>query len=363
MTIPMYDKSETNPRELLLDAMSEVVDLSWYEAGKVVQRFEAAFTKYIGAQQCVSCASGTDALILALKALNVNAGDRVALVANAGFYGSIAVYSVGAVPVYIDVEEASLCMCPVSLERSLARQAIKAVIVTHLYGQLASIDAISDLCQDHGVALIEDCAQACGATNDNGRQAGSFGDIACFSFYPTKNLGAYGDGGALCCNNEELAVKLRAIKQYGWHSKYQVDVTRGMNSRLDPIQAAILWRKLPLLNEWNARRRAIAQQYTAALSEILHCPAVNSDYVAHLYVARSPNRDALRAELTNRGIMSDIHYPIPDYRQPAYTIDDVFLPATEASVDQVVSLPCFPGLSDSSVQKVIDAVKAWAVIA
>ncbi len=364
MQIPMYDKAETNPSELLIGAMSDVASVSWYEAGTFVQRFEHAFAALIGVENCVSCASGTDALILALKALEVTAGDTVALVANAGFYGSTAVHAVGATPVYVDVDDTTLCMCPESLNTVLQKHPVKAVIVTHLYGQLAAVNSIVTLCRDHGVMLIEDCAQACGAVDAAGCQAGSFGDIACFSFYPTKNLGAYGDGGALCCNRAELSLRARAIKQYGWRSKYQVDVGLGMNSRLDPVQAAILLRKLPLLGGWNARRREIAQQYTDGLADIVRCPAVSSNalsYVAHLYVVRTPKRDELRSHLLENGIMSDVHYPIPDYRQPAYLNDGVSLPVTEENTPLLVSLPCFPGLSNDAVQTVIETVKCWAV--
>ena len=362
--ISMFDKSETNPSELLLGAMSDVASVSWYEAGTFVSDFEQTFAQMLGVDHCVSCASGTDALILALKALECNEGDQIALVANAGFYGSTAVHTLRATPVYVDVNDTTLCMCPAALENVLKDHSIKAVIVTHLYGQLADVNSIATLCRAYGVALIEDCAQACGAADANGSMAGSFGDIACFSFYPTKNLGAYGDGGALCCNSPEIAANVRAIKQYGWRSKYQVDVPLGMNSRLDPVQAAILKRKLPLLGGWNTRRREIAQQYTDGLADIVRCPDVSSNslsYVAHLYVARTPLRDGLRAHLSENKIMSDIHYPIPDYRQPAYRVAGVYLPVTEANTSQLVSLPCYPELSNDAVQTVIKTVKCWGV--
>ena len=360
--ISMFDKSETNPSELLLGAMSDVASVSWYEAGSFVSDFEQTFAQMLGVEHCVSCASGTDALILALKALECKQGDQIALVANAGFYGSTAVHTLRATPVYVDVDDESLCMCPAALEDVLKDHSIKAVIVTHLYGQLADITTIAALCRTHGVALIEDCAQACGAADATGAMAGSFGDIACFSFYPTKNLGAYGDGGALCCNSPEIAANVRAIKQYGWRSKYQVDVPLGMNSRLDPVQAAILKRKLPLLAGWNTRRREIAAMYSASLVDILRCPEVSLGcvgYVGHLYVARTPKRDVLRDYLAECGIMSDIHYPIPDYRQPAYSVAGVFLPVTEANTSQLVSLPCYPGLSNEAVYRVIDVVQTW----
>jgi len=358
----MFDKSETNPSELLLGAMSDVASVSWYEAGTFVSDFEQTFAQMLGVDHCVSCASGTDALILALKALGCTQGDQIALVANAGFYGSTAVHTLRATPVYVDVDDTTLCMCPESLDEVLKDQPIKAVIVTHLYGQLADINSIATLCRSHGVMLIEDCAQACGAADSTGSMAGSFGDIACFSFYPTKNLGAYGDGGALCCNCPAITAKLRVIKQYGWRSKYQVDVPFGMNSRLDPVQAAILLRKLPYLDQWNKRRREIAAMYSEHLVDILRCPKVsihNPSYVGHLYVARTPKRDALRHDLAECGIMSDIHYPIPDYRQHAYPDTGIFLPVTEANTSQLVSLPCFPGLSNDAITCVIDAIKSW----
>lgn len=342
-------------------ALKRVLTRHWYVLGQEVTNFESAFATYVGVEHCVSVANGSDALEIALRALDVGRGDVVVAVANAGFYSSTAIHAIGAVPLYVDVDTVNMTMTVETLAIALAQQP-KCVIVTHLYGQLADMDALKALCSNAGVALIEDCAQSHGARRD-GRMAGSWGDAACFSFYPTKNLGALGDGGAVVCNSDELNARLRTLRQYGWSSKYQVVVQGGRNSRLDEMQAAILNEKLPLLDRWNAERRSIASRYNAAFAAfpILALPAIGDDYVAHLYVIRIEGRDAFREFLKEQGVATDAHYPIPDHRQPAYPGARIAgaLPVTEAASQTVVSLPCFPGMSDEQVEQVIAAVSAY----
>jgi dTDP-4-amino-4,6-dideoxygalactose transaminase len=316
--IPMFSSLDSKFDIDLISPIKRVLERKWYILGEEVKFFEREFSVYLGVTGCVTVANGTDALAIALKSLDIQRGDKIITVANAGFYSSTAIHSIGAVPVYVDVSDASLTMASTALAKALDDKT-KCVIVTHLYGQLADMDALLRLVRDAGVPLIEDCAQAHGARRD-GRQAGSWGDVACFSFYPTKNLGALGDGGAVVTNNEEVAARLRTLRQYGWSTKYQVTTKGGCNSRLDEIQAAILREKLPHLNTWNAERRRIANLYNAAFESlpIISFPSIGEDYVAHLYVIRVSERDSFRDFLKNHGVASDVHYPVPDHLQLAY---------------------------------------------
>ncbi|WP_308605271.1 DegT/DnrJ/EryC1/StrS family aminotransferase [Massilia sp. CFBP 13647] len=340
--------------------MGRVVERNWYVLGSEVTAFETEFAAYQGVKSCISLANGTDALEIALRTLDIGAGKRVALVANAGFYGSTAVHAVGAEPVYVDVDAATLTMAPAALQAALAA-GVDAVIVTHLYGQMADIEQIVALAAAAGVPLIEDCAQSHGAIHGGGR-AGSFSDIACYSFYPTKNLGAIGDGGAITTNSAELDTRARRLRQYGWSSKYHVTEAGGRNSRLDELQAAVLREKLPMLDGWNAQRRDIAKRYNAAFSDLpVQLPAsTGDDFVAHLYVIRVKERAAFIAAMTAAGIATDIHYPVPDHLQTAYPdAAGASLPVSEAASATVVTLPCFPGLDAGSVERVIAAVQGY----
>jgi dTDP-4-amino-4,6-dideoxygalactose transaminase len=227
---------------------------------------------------------------------------------------------------------------------------------------MAKIKELLTLSRSAGVMLIEDCAQSHGAITA-GRQAGSWGDAACFSFYPTKNLGAMGDGGAVVTNNDELAARLKSMRQYGWSTKYHVEHAGGKNSRLDEMQAAILRVKLPRLDSWNDARRDIARRYNAAFANLGFdgLPSVDYSFAAHLYVARIQNRDALRAFLKTQGVVTDVHYPVPDHLQSAYERPQIVdsLEVTEISCNQLVTLPCFPGMSDKEVDIVIAAVRKY----
>ena len=359
--IPLFSSAVANRGLGLAEALARVVESNSFVMGREVAQFEAEFAAHTGVTHCISVANGTDALELALRALGVGQGTNVVCAANAGFYGSTAILQVGANPVFADVDDRTLALAPAALEAAL-RGRPAAVIVTHLYGQLADIEPIARLCRAAGVPLIEDCAQAHGAER-GGRRAGSFGDIACFSFYPTKNLGALGDGGAVLTGDPELAAGLRSLRQYGWHRKYEVTRLGARNSRLDELQAAVLREKLKHLDRQNGERRAIARSYSEGLAGLpLQLPAsLGEDFAAHLYVVRTPRRDALRQHLLEAGVATDVHYPIADTRQPALQgrFAHVALPVTEVACDTVMSLPCFPGLADADVQHVIHSVRAF----
>lgn len=359
-TVGLFSAEIANQGLDFSSPIKKVIASHRYILGEEVDRFEEEFASYVGISHCITVANGSDALELALCALGVQRGDKVVTVANAGFYGSTAIYAVGATPVYVDVDVDSLTLCPKAFEAVINTKPA-AVIVTHLYGQLANIEELVEVAQKSGIPVIEDCAQAHGARR-NGRLAGSFGTIACFSFYPTKNLGALGDGGAVITANAELATRIRQLRQYGWSQKYQVSLVGGRNSRLDEIQAAILRMKLPHLDNWNTQRRSIAKRYNEAFAglDVKLPSSTGEDYVAHLYVLRIQDRALLAAALNEQRINTDIHYPIADHRQPAYDVgQSLTLPVTEAACETVISLPCFPGLTDEEVRRVIDAVTAY----
>jgi dTDP-4-amino-4,6-dideoxygalactose transaminase len=341
--------------------MAEVLSSGWYVLGKRVEAFERAFAQFCGVDHAVGVGNGTDALEIALRALEVGRGDEVVTVANAGMYATTAIEAAGATPVFAEVDRVTMTMSMDSLERALSVRS-KAIVLTHLYGRLADVHAALAVADRYGVPIVEDCAQAHGAAVD-GRRAGSFGALGCFSFYPTKNLGACGDGGAIVTSNGALAGRARSLRHYGWSDKYLTTVPGGQNSRLDELQAAFLLVKLPHLSKWNARRCQIAQRYS---SEIRHprieLPVIEPGlHVAHLYVVRSSDRNALREHLKNLEVASDVHYPIPDHRQPAISarFRETSLPVTELQAAEVLTLPCYPEMTDGEVSHVISACNAW----
>lgn len=340
-------------------AAQRVYERGWYILGPEVEAFEAEYATYCGARFCVGVGNGTDALELALRALDLQPGAGVATVANAGMYATTAILAAGLTPVYVDVDANTMNMNAGCLA-AIPPGHVEAVIVTHLYGRMADMPELLRAARD--VPVLEDCAQAHGAILGS-HGAGTWGIAGCFSFYPTKNLGALGDGGAVVTNDERIASRSRALRQYGWNSgKYRSELPGGRNSRLDELQAAFLRAKLPHLDGWNQRRRVIAARYSEALGQ--QAQANDRSYVAHLFVTRSPDRDALRAGLRESGISTDIHYPIPDYRQPSVIarFDTVYnLPVTEACCREVLTLPCFPELTNSEVNAVSTAISSTSV--
>jgi dTDP-3-amino-2,3,6-trideoxy-4-keto-D-glucose/dTDP-3-amino-3,4,6-trideoxy-alpha-D-glucose/dTDP-2,6-dideoxy-D-kanosamine transaminase len=343
------------------DAVAHVLASGRLILGPEVAEFEKSFAAFLDSPHCIGVANGTDALRIALLAAGVTRGDRIATAANAGMYATTAILALGAEPLFLDVDS-SHAVRLAEVERA-AESGAKTIVVTHLYGlAVADIGEMAAYCRSRGVVLIEDCAQAHGAIVA-GRRVGSFGDAGCFSFYPTKNLGGVGDGGAIVTNDEGFAARVRRLRQYGWAGKYTVETPAGSNSRLDELQAAVLSALLPHLDADNARRRAIAARYSAGLKpDITRPPEAGSAYVAHLYVIRTRNRESLRRHLEKSGIGTDIHYPIPDHRQHILkaACADVHLPITERHAEEVLTLPCFPEMSDEEVTCVIDAVNGWS---
>ena len=343
-------------------AIARVHDRGHYILGPEVEAFEREFAAYCGVASCIAVANGTDALELAVRALDLEAGDEVATVANAGGYASTAIRAAGARALYVDVDDATLLMDAKSLERALTPRT-RALVVTHLYGRIADIDAIGRVATEHGLAVIEDCAQAHGARLGS-KRAGTFGAIGCFSFYPTKNLGAVGDAGALVTNDDARAATLRMLRTYAWRGKYRIAAGGGMNSRMDELQAAVLRVKLPHLEEWNRRRRAVARRYADAIANpaIALPPSTNGNddaSVAHLYVVRTRWRDDLRSHLAGAGVAADVHYPIPDHRQAPWSEGQPGLPRSERACAEVLSLPCYPELTDSEIAAVAAACNSW----
>jgi dTDP-3-amino-2,3,6-trideoxy-4-keto-D-glucose/dTDP-3-amino-3,4,6-trideoxy-alpha-D-glucose/dTDP-2,6-dideoxy-D-kanosamine transaminase len=346
-------------RAALRAAFDEVLDSGWYILGPRVRQFEEAFAAFCGTGFCVGVANGSDALELALRAVGVGRDDRVVTVANAGFYASAAILNCGATPLYVDIDPDSLLIDAAAVD-ALLEQVPRAVVVTHLYGRMAPVEAIVARCRAAGVAVIEDCAQAHGAQR-GGRLAGSIADIGCFSFYPTKNLGAFGDAGALVGNDSALGERLRSLRQYGWRAKYEIAIAHGRNSRMDELQAALLLTRLPQLAADNERRRQIARRYVAEIAHPqLRLPAIGDlDDVVHLFVLRTARRDALRSHLAAEGIGCDIHYPVADHRQPLMAAQHatLSLPHTERAVGEILTLPCHPALSEDEVTRVINACR------
>jgi aminotransferase EvaB len=357
--IPMNDpiRAIRRDRGLLEEAFADVLDSGWLVLGPRSKAFEIALAEYSGTGFAIGVASGTDALELALKAVMPAGRQGVLTAANAGAYTSVAARRAGFDVSFADVDAETLC-----LSRETVRQALTpdvgVVVVTHLYGNLTDIQALVDDCHSLGIMVVEDCAQALGARRPTGA-AGSFGDAATISFYPTKNLGALGDGGAVLTSSAEHADRVRQLRQYGWGSKYDVQLPGGMNSRLDELQAAFLAARLPQLNSFNARRRYIIGRYVeAARGTSLRVLAADGEHhAAHLAVALSPQRAEVRAALLEQGVQTDIHFPIPDYRQPGLgATDAVPLPVTEQVSSEVFSLPCFEELTDAEVDAVCAAL-------
>ena len=348
----------------LTEAADRVISSGWFVLGREVESFETQFAAYCNVAHGIGVANGTEALELALKALGIGAGSRVATTANAGMYSTAAILALGATPVYVDIDPNTYLLCPEALSDTVARGALAAVVVTHLYGAMANMPEILKLTNASAIPVIEDCAQAHGATLQ-GRKAGSFGTLGTFSFYPTKNLGALGDGGAVVTDSDELASRLRHLRQYGWTRRYHALVAGGRNSRLDELQAALLKVMLPKLDRWNARRREIARLYSTGLrTSRIVCPrSADGGDVVHLYVVRVKDREEFRAFLGQSRIPTDVHFPTPDYRQPAVAPALERIPsldATETACEQVVSLPCFPELTDPEVGLIVERINAWS---
>jgi len=340
----------------------------WWLNGPRGKSFSEAFAAYVGVPDCVPVANGTDALELALRAV---LGGRdpdsheIVTVANAGGYTSTAAMQVGLVPVYADIEEESQLLSVDAAVGALTARTV-AVVATHLYGNAVDVPALRTAMNRAGfpdVVIVEDCAQSHGARIGD-RMTGSMGDIATFSFYPTKNLGAMGDGGAVVTGNSGLAASVRRLQQYGWSAKYEIAVRGGRNSRMDEIQAAILSAMLPHLDANNSERRRILDRYEAAARRKVRFIDRCEGAVVHLAVALCDDRAGLRAFLTERGIASEVHYPILDPDQPGWRAMQpreapAGIPVSRKSVGAILSLPCFPGMTLIEVDRVVQAIADW----
>jgi dTDP-4-amino-4,6-dideoxygalactose transaminase len=348
-------------------AITKVLESGWYIMGKEVEHFEREFASYVGVEECISVASGTDALILILRSLGIGPGDTVVTVSNTAVATVTAIDLVGARALLVDVDPVHLTMSPEHLERACTDwtgDPIKAIIPVHLYGQPADMDSIVAIARRVGAAIVEDCAQAHGAAY-HGRLVGTIGDAAAFSFYPTKNLGALGDGGAVVTSDGSLAERCRLIKQYGWRQRYISEVN-GMNTRLDEVQAAILRIKLKYLTDQNTRRREIARAYcqSGLNRHVVHpLAAAGTEHVFHQYVIQSDSRDSLQRHLQACGVASAILYPVPVHRQEGYTrrvsIGSGALQTTERVCHRILSLPIYPELTESATSAVRAAVMSF----
>jgi dTDP-4-amino-4,6-dideoxygalactose transaminase len=346
-------------RDELRDAIDDVLAGGRFIHGAKHDELEQELASYLGVAHCLGVASGTDALELALLGVGCEAGDEIVIAANCGGYASSAARKLGLRVRFADVDPVTLLLSRATLESALTA-GVKAVVVTHLYGLLADVEAIAVMCRERGIRLIEDCAQATGARR-NGRRAGAFGDAASFSFYPTKNLAALGDGGAVVTSSDEVADRVFRLRQYGWGRKFEVTLRGGRNSRLDELQAAVLLVRLPHLDEWNAARRSIVRRYAEAVAPAAGRFAARDgeDYVAHLAVLVAEEPVRVAAALDRAGIATDVHYPIPDHRQPAWRADyaGVRLPVTEHACEHVLTLPCFPELTDGEIERVCEVLR------
>jgi dTDP-4-amino-4,6-dideoxygalactose transaminase len=337
-------------------ALGRVLDSGRYVHGPEHAAFEEELASFLGVTHCAGVASGTDALELALTAVGCGPGDEVVTAANAGGYSTAAARRLGCAVRYADVDPTTLGLSAASVEQALTG-ATRAVVTTHLYGLMCDVEGIVELCRGRGIAVVEDCAQAAGARR-GGQRAGSFGDAAALSFYPTKNLAAIGDGGAVVTGDSRIDERVRTLRQYGWSEKYCADIAGGWNSRLDELQAAVLRLGLAHLDGRNERRRKIVSRYADALSDRTgrFVRSAGEDFVANLAVIVAEDRERLAAALDEVAVGTDVHYPVADYDQPAWRTD-LHLPVTDHAVAHVLTIPCFPELTDEEVDVVCGVLR------
>jgi dTDP-4-amino-4,6-dideoxygalactose transaminase len=366
MNVPFVDlkvqyksiKAEIDP------AVQTVIDNTAFVGGKPVDIFERAFAEKFGAKHCVSCANGTDAIYIALKALGIGPGDEVITAANTFISTAETISQTGARPVFVDIDP-YFHLDPARLEEKITPKT-RAVIPVHLYGQAAAIDAIKEICDAHGLPIIEDCAQSHFATFA-GRKTGTFGLAGTFSFYPGKNLGAYGDGGAIITNDDAFARKARLFANHGSLTKHLHEI-EGINSRLDGIQAAVLKVKLDHIDEWNKARHEHGLKYNALLGDVplLKCPRLRDKgfHIFHIYAIRAPKRDELADYLKSEGISTGIHYPTALPFMPAYRYlghKPLDFPVAFRGQDQILSLPMYPELTDEMIEHVAKSIREFFV--
>ncbi len=358
--LPMERELDSELRQ----AFDRVFSRSWYIEGVEDEAFEKAFAEYCGVHYCVGVGNGLDALMLALKALEIGEGDEVIVPSNTYIATALAVTYVGAKPVFVEPKIETFNIDPDRIEAAITGNT-KAIMPVHLYGQACDMDPIMDIARVHHLKVVEDCAQAHGATY-KGRKVGTFGDAAGFSFYPGKNLGALGDAGATVTNDEGLAQKIRALGNYGSDYKYH-HIYKGNNSRLDEMQAAFLAAKLPVLDKMNEERRRIAQRYMSEISNpLVTLPTVEEAYVPvwHIFAIRCKNRDQLERFLTDAGIGTNKHYPIPMHLQKCYAdlgFKEGDFPIAEEISRTELSIPMYYGMTEAEISHVIDTINAFRI--
>jgi len=341
-------------------AIEGVLQRGDYVLGQDVQAFEEEFAAYLGARHCIGVGNGLDALTLAIKGLGIGAGDEVITQANTYVATALAIHQAGATPVLVDHDADTYCIDPRRVRAAITSRT-RAIIPVHMYGQAADMDAINAVAAEHGLKVLEDAAQAHGTTY-KGRRCGTLGDVAAFSFYPGKNLGAIGDGGAIVTDDDDMAAWLRSARNYGSTVKYRHTV-KGMNTRLDTIQAAVLRAKLPHLDRWNETRRTLAARYRERLADtglVLPATDANGEHIYHLFVVRCATRDAVLAQLNAAGIGAAIHYPVPVHQQVCFGRGCVTheVPYSEVFAEQLISLPICPYLGMENVDYVTQAVRS-----
>ncbi|WP_303150574.1 DegT/DnrJ/EryC1/StrS aminotransferase family protein [uncultured Cloacibacillus sp.] len=354
---PGYEKY----RDEYLEAATRVLDSGWYTLGRELESFEKEFAEWLGMKHCVGLNSGLDALILAVRALGIKVGDEVIVPANTYIASVLGITENGAAPVFVEPDQ-YYNIDPDKIEQAITKRT-KAIIVVHLYGQACRMDKIMEIADKHNLPVIEDCAQSHGAAF-KGQKTGTFGTISCFSFFPTKNMGAFGDGGAIATNDEEIAQKIRALRNYGSEKKYY-NKYQGVNSRMDEIQAALLRVKLRHIEEITEERRAIAEAYLAGIKNpdiTLPQIAEDASHVWHLFVVRTEKRDELQKYLADNGIGTQIHYPVPPhlaeaYKGLGYKASD--FPITEGLAGTILSLPLFNGENVSHIDTLLQIINLY----
>ncbi len=364
MNVPFGDlrRQYDAMRQEVDEAVQRVFERGWFVLGVEGENFEQELANYLGVNRAVGVGSGTEAIHLALRAVGVEAGDEVITVPNTCVPTVSGIWAAGALPVLVDVDEKSFTLDPNRLEAAITPKT-KAILPVHLYGQSADLDPIMDIARQHNIKVIEDAAQAHGAIYKN-RKLGTVADAAAFSFYPSKNLGANGDGGAVTTNDDEIAERIIRLRNYGQEKRYY-HKTKGTNSRLDEVQAAILSAKLKRLDEWNERRREIAKIYNEEITNSLIQKPVEMGYGQHnyhLYVVRCQRRDELQQFLTEKGITTLIHYPVPIHLQEAYSDlnkREGDFPVAELIAKQILSLPIFPELNYDEALYVVDCINSF----
>ena len=364
MNVPFVDlKVQYQSLKPEIDAaIKNVIDNTAFIGGKNVEAFETAYAQKFGAKHCISCANGTDAIYIALKALGIGPGDEVITVANSWISTSETITQTGAKPVFVDIDE-YFHIDPSKIEKKITKKT-KTIVPVHLYGQPAAIDAIKRICDAHGLPLIEDCAQSHFATF-GGKYTGTFGLAGTFSFYPGKNLGAYGDAGAVITNDDDFARKVRLFANHGSLQKHIHEI-EGINSRMDSLQAVVLSAKLPHIDDWNRARHAHGLKYNSLLSKIssVKCPKLrdNAFHIFHVYSIRVPKRDELADFLKTKGVSTGIHYPVALPFMPAYGYlkhKPADFPVAHQCMAEILSLPMYPELSNGQIEYVAQSIKEF----